>query len=155
MKVELDIFEMGYLLDACIRGSHLRAGTVQRFVDEWYDKFTDREREELFEWTYRLTYDRDFKISPRMCGADKEFVLRYNPDNQYIAHTLYNGKEESVRCYLDKDFSSEGPVYKTKTNTYISPEYIVSVEKVPFSADHDTLLYDAVTNIDMYAKSKY
>ncbi len=27
-EVKLDIFELGYLLDACLRGSHLRSGTI-------------------------------------------------------------------------------------------------------------------------------
>ena len=39
-EVKLDIFELGYLLDACFRGSHLRSGTIGRFVDEWYDILT-------------------------------------------------------------------------------------------------------------------
>ena len=56
-QVSLDIFEMGYLLDTCLRGSHLRSGTIQRFVDEWYELFSELERMRLFEWTIRLTYD--------------------------------------------------------------------------------------------------
>ena len=56
-EVKLDIFELGYLLDACLRGSHLRSGTIGRFVDEWYDILTPTERMQLFEWTIRLTYD--------------------------------------------------------------------------------------------------
>ena len=51
--VSLDIYEIGYLLDACLRGSHQRSGTVKRFVDDWYDLFTEDERMRLFEWTIR------------------------------------------------------------------------------------------------------
>lgn len=39
-EVKLDIFELGYLLDACLRGAHLRSSTIGRFVDEWYDILT-------------------------------------------------------------------------------------------------------------------
>lgn len=34
MKVTLDTHEMFYLLESCLRGSHLRSGTILRFVDE-------------------------------------------------------------------------------------------------------------------------
>lgn len=37
-EVKLDIFELGYLFDACLRGSHLRSVTLGRF--EWYYKST-------------------------------------------------------------------------------------------------------------------
>lgn len=153
MKVNLDIFEMGYLLDSCLRGSHLRASTVERFIDEWYDEFTPGEREQLFEWTYRLTYNRDFKSRSAQCGADREFMLRYNPDNQYIVHTLYDGKEEAVECYLDE--GGDKPMYKTGVNISIHPDYIVSIEKIPFYAEPGSLLWEAVHNVNPYAKETY
>lgn len=57
-QITLDVVELEYLLDTCLRGSHLRSNTVRRFVDEWYDLFTEVERIRLFEWTIRLTYDQ-------------------------------------------------------------------------------------------------
>ena len=47
-EVKLDIFELGYLLDACLRGSHLRSGTIRRFVDEWYDILNPTEANATF-----------------------------------------------------------------------------------------------------------
>lgn len=134
--VSLDIFEMGYLLDACIRGSHLRSDTIRRFVDDWYDLFTEDERMRLFEWTIRLTYDQrwtsngkdykpHFEPCTTCCGHDVEFVHRYHPNNQYQVTTLYEGKKDQHRCFL-----MNGQYYLT-SNQLIAKEYIVSVEHIP------------------------
>ena len=133
--VSLDIFEMGYLLDACIRGSHLRSDTIRRFVDDWYDLYTEDERMRLFEWTIRLTYDQrwtsngkdykpHFEPCTTCCGHDVEFVHRYHPNNQYQVTTLYEGKKEQHRCFL-----MNGQYYLT-SNQLIAKEYIVSVEHI-------------------------
>lgn len=37
MKVDLDIHEMFYLLESCLRGSHLRSTTILKYVDDWYE----------------------------------------------------------------------------------------------------------------------
>lgn len=90
MKVTLDTHEMFYLLESCLRGSHLRSGTILRFVDEWYTLFTPKERSALYDWTLRLVYNGEFKPFSSACGADIVFMPRYNPDNQYLI-TLSNG----------------------------------------------------------------
>lgn len=110
-EVKLDIFELGYLLDACLRGSHLRSGTIRRFVDEWYDILNPTERMQLFEWTIRLTYDErwnskeenykpHFEPDSRCCGEDIMFVHRYHPYNQYKVTIEVDGKEETFDKFL-------------------------------------------------------
>ena len=125
MKVELNIFEMFYLLESCFRGSHLRSGTIGRFVDEWYGLFTPQQRKNLRDWILRDIYNGDFKPRFSCCGDDTIFMARYNPDNQYRVKTLYDGKEE-----IHETFLLDGRYY-TKSNRFIAEEYITSVEKIP------------------------
>lgn len=135
-EVKLDLFELGYLLEACMKGSHLRSGTIRRFVDEWYDLLTPEERIELFEWTIRLTHNRSwerakdphykphFEADSRLCGEDRIFVHRYHPENQYLVTAEFEGKEKQFETFL-----MDGEYY-TGSHTFISPEYIKSVEKI-------------------------
>ena len=125
MKVDLDIFELSYLLNACLRGSHLRSGTIERFVDELFDRLTEQERYNLYEWSLRLTYsyEKEFKPSETCCGADIKFMKRYDPENQYIVTTKYEGKVEKHRAFLMNER------YHIETNRFIADEYIKKVEK--------------------------
>lgn len=125
MKVELDIFEMYYLLESCLRGSHLRSGTIARFVDEWYDLFTPKQRKSLRDWILRDVYYGTFTPKPSCCRNDEKFMARYDPDNQYRVKTLYDGEEEIHEAFL-----LDGRYY-TKSNRFIAEEYITSVEKIP------------------------
>lgn len=125
MKVNLDIFEMFYLLESCFRGSHLRSDTIERFIDEWYDKFTPEERSNLYDWILRDIYNGKFEPNSVLCGADIVFMARYDTDNQYVVKTLYDGKEG-----IHKTFLRDGKYY-TKSDRFIAEEYITSVEKIP------------------------
>lgn len=125
MKVNLDFFEMYYLLESCFRGSHLRSGTIRRFVDEWYDLFTPQQRKNLYDWILRDIYNGDFKPIFSCCGEDVIFMARYDPDNQYRVKTLYDGEEEIHEAFL-----LDGRYY-TKSNRFIAEEYITSVKKIP------------------------
>lgn len=125
MKVGLDIFEIYYLLESCFRGSHLRSGTIRRFVDEWYGLFTPQQRKNLRDWILRDVYYGKFEPKPSCCGEDVAFMARYNPDNQYRVKTLYDGKEG-----IHETFLRDGKYY-TKSNRFIAEEYITSVEKIP------------------------
>lgn len=125
MKVKLDIFEMYYLLESCFRGSHLRSGTIGRFVDEWYGLFTPQQRKNLRDWILRDVYFGKFEPRPSCCGEDEAFMARYDPDNQYRVKTLYDGKEKVHDAFL------RNGSYYTKSDRFISEEYITSVEKIP------------------------
>lgn len=125
--VKLDIFELGYLLDACLKGSHLRSGTIGKFDDEWYDILTPQERMQLFEWTIRLTYDErwnnkeenykpHFEPDSRCCGEDVMFVHRYHPYNQYKVTTEVDGKEDTIDTFM-----LDGRYY-INTRQFIAPE---------------------------------
>ena len=135
-EVKLDIFELGYLLDTCLRGSHLRSGTIRRFVDEWYDILNPKERMQLFEWTIRLTYDDrwncnednykpHFEPDSRCCGEDKMFVHRYHPYNQYKVTIKVDGKDKMFDTFL-----LDGR-YHINSREYISPEDIKDIRHNP------------------------
>lgn len=135
MKVELDFFEMYYLLESCFRGSHLRSGTIRRFVDEWYGLFTPQQRKNLRDWILRDIYNGDFKPNFSCCGEDEIFMARYDPDNQYRVTVLApvekgNGKNVGGIIQEYTAFLRDGKYY-TKSDRYIAEEYITSVEKIP------------------------
>ena len=125
MIVNLDFFEMYYLLESCFRGSHLRSGTIARFVDEWYGLFAPQQRKNLRDWILRDVYYGKFEPMSSCCGEDETFMARYDPDNQYKVKTLYDGEEEIHEAFL-----RDGRYY-TKSNRFIAKEYITSVEKIP------------------------
>lgn len=124
MKVELDIFEMYYLLESCLRGSHLRSGTILRFVDDWYELFTKEQREKLYYDTLRLVYDNNFVPCDSCCGADTVFMARYNPDNQYRV-TVSDGRET-----MTVDSFKMNNKYYVKSNRFCAEEYIKKIEKI-------------------------
>lgn len=121
MKVNLSTHEMYYLLESYLKGSHLRSGTILRFVDEWYNKFTKKEREQLYNWVLRNVYDGEFKERPQLCGADKIFMARYNPDNQYRV-SLINGN--TVEAFKIEDR------YYVLSNRFIDKNCITKVENI-------------------------
>lgn len=124
MKVELDMFEMYYLLESCLRGSHLRSGTILRFVDDWYELFTKEQREKLYYDTLRLVYDNNFVPCDSCCGADTVFMARYNPDNQYRV-TVSDGRET-----MTVDSFKMNNKYYVKSNRFCAEEYIKKIEKI-------------------------
>lgn len=121
MNVNLDKFEMYYLLESCLRGSHLRSDVILRFVDDWYKLFTPDERECLYDWTLRLIYDGEFKPFNTACGADIIFMARFNPDNRYKV-TMIDG--EVVDAFL-----LDGKYY-VKSNRYCPIENTKKIEKI-------------------------
>ena len=124
MKVELDIFEMYYLLESCLRGSHLRSGTILLFVDDWFELFPKEQREKLYYDTLRLIYDNNFIPFTQCCGADTVFMARYNPDNQYRVTVSDGSQTETVDAFL-----LNGKYY-IKSRRFCPKEYIKKIEKI-------------------------
>ena len=124
MKVGLDLFEMSWLLESCLRGSHLRSATVDRFVDEWYGVFNGEERARLYEWMLRLVYEGEFKPMQSMCGADERFMARYNPDNQYVLDAIWSGSRHPIRVF------KLGDLFYVNSTRYVNPKSIIQVHKL-------------------------
>lgn len=81
---------------------------------------TETERIHLFEW---LNKDYNYKQSLETQLDTKIFNARFDPNNQFLVKVIYDGKEEIRRAFLFSD------KYYVGTNTHISEENIVSVEK--------------------------
>lgn len=124
MKVELDMFEMYCLLESCIRGSHLRSGTILRFVDDWYELFTKEQREKLYYDTLRLIYDNNFVQCDSCCGADKIFMARFNPKNQYRVNVSNGIETNTVNAFKMNN------KYYVKSNRFCAEEYVKKIEKI-------------------------
>lgn len=131
MKIDLDKFELGYLLDACARGSHLRQGIWRRCVDEWWAGMTRETREHIFHYTIRDNWECmsgelfGKKISPN-CGFDdfRTFCERFDPSNLYeVSYDDGNGQKGSIEAFRCHDGH-----YHIGHNQFIADEYITNVE---------------------------
>lgn len=134
MKVELDYFEMLYLLESCLRGSHLRSTTVARFSTEFWGKFTEKQRDSLYRFVLTNIYDGKFKPRDSMCGQDVWLMERYNPDNQYEVAVTNGATCENVRAFRH----AEDGKYYIRPSKYIAPEYITKIEKLNFDEEKDS-----------------
>jgi len=129
MLVDLDTHELFYLLDNCLRGSHLRSGTIERFVNEWYFGLSEHQRMNLFEWAVRLSYAWSghgyFEPQSSACGKDIIFMKRYHPENQYKVKLIdEKNKPTTVRA-----FKMDGK-YHIGCGRFCADEYITNIEKV-------------------------
>lgn len=128
MRVDLGFNEMWYLLESCLRGSHLRTSTIERFVDEFYHEFTDDEKCMLRYNALDKIYNWNFSPITSCCGKDVWFMERYDPDNRYKVTVSYNGKTEVFDAFKHKGKDE----YYTGVATAIAPEYVIKVEKVEY-----------------------
>ena len=124
MRVELDFFEMLYLPESCLRGSHLRSTTVERFSGEFWSKFTEKQRNSLYRFVLSHVYDGKFKPMPSMCGADERLMARYDPDNQYEVEALWSDTKRLLRAFKLND------KYYINSTRYVNPSSILNVRKL-------------------------
>jgi hypothetical protein len=123
MIIDLDIFELSWLLESAMRGSHLRASLIKRFVDEVYPKLTPTGRGKLYTWMLRNVYDGSFAPRQACCGADETFMLRYDPDNQYLVMVKEGAENVTVNAY-ERDGE-----YWIGSRRKVNKNYIISVER--------------------------
>ena len=134
MRVNLDFSEMYCLLESCFRGSHLRVSTIYRFVDEFYVWFSPEDRKNLHDWIVRDIYDGKFEPRSQLCGADRVFMARYNPDNQYRVSVREpvrqsNGKNVAAVIWERPVFLLDGKYY-INSKIYIDKGSITSITKI-------------------------
>jgi hypothetical protein len=117
----IDFFELAVLAEACIPPRPIaRAMFWQSLTDKYWAQMTEGERIHLFEWLQKSwVYEESLKEE----SDTQEFHARFNPDNQYIVKTNYDGKEEEHRTY------KMGDDYYTRRNYWITKEFIISIEK--------------------------
>lgn len=134
MRANLDFFEMYCLLESCFRGSHLRTDTIRRFVDEFYVWFSPEERKNLHDWILRDIYDGKFEPRSQLCGADRVFMARYDPDNQYEVTVREpvcpdNGKNVAAVIWEREVFLLDGKYY-INSKTYIDNGSVTRITKI-------------------------
>jgi hypothetical protein len=119
---QIEFFELACLAEACIPPRAIaRAMFWQSLTDKYWYQLTEGERIHLFEWLQKSwVYEESLKKEE----DTQEFHARFDPDNQYMVKTFYEGKEDAHQRAFKM-----GDRYYIKRNTWISEEYIVSVEK--------------------------
>ena len=121
-RFKIDFFEFSFLVEACIPERPIaRAMFWQKVIDEYFYEMDTTERTRLYTWINR-SYSMERALEEGNVDAI-EFNLRYNPDNQYLLATSYNGKTEHYEAY------KKGDRYYIKSNTSIEPQFITSLVK--------------------------
>lgn len=122
-RFNIDFFEFSFLVEACIPPRPIaRSMFWDNVINKYYNVLTNEERVRLYEWINR-NYSMQYSLEKG--NEDCElFNARFNPDNQYIVKTLYNGKEEDYNVFKYKDR------YHTSKNSSILEEYITDIIKI-------------------------
>lgn len=128
-KFKIDFFELMFLAEACIPQRPIaRAMFWHKMIDVYYNQLTPNERERAYDWIKRSIENRS--ESTKNHPDTVLFLKRYNPSNQYLVETEYNGKKEKHETFKN------GERYYTSSKTSIAEEYIVNVEKIPHESDY-------------------
>lgn len=118
---KIDFFELCFLAEACIPPRPIaRSMFWHRMIDVYYDQLSEDERERAFGW---ITKNPSFDLNNEDC---KWFYDRYDPDNQYMVTSNFEGNINEHRTFLH-----DGRYY-TDMRKSINEDYITSVKKVPY-----------------------
>lgn len=122
-RFEIDFFEFSFLVETCIPPRPIaRTMFWHDVINKHYHTLTKDERDRLFEWINRCYSMEDgVKNSNEDCLI---FNARFNPDNQYLIHTNFNGEEKTTEA-----FSWQGRYHTTITSSIVE-DYITKVEKI-------------------------
>jgi len=117
----IDFIELAFLAEACIPPRPIaRTMFWQSLTDKYWHQMSEGERIHLFEW---LQKNWGYKDSLEKEEDTQIFHSRFDPDNQYMVKTNYNGNETEHRVF------KMGERYHIDNRTSLIDEYIVSVEK--------------------------
>jgi len=128
-KFNIDFFELSFLAEACIPPRPIaRAMFWQNLTKRYWEQMTEGERANLFEWIQRNPY---YEESLKKEADTKTFHARFDPDNQYMVTTVYEGKEDTRRAFKVQGGEQDGFTnrYYIGHDTFISEEYITQVTK--------------------------
>jgi len=118
---DIDFFEFSFLVEACAGNRPIaRSMFFDRVIDKYYHVLSQDERNNLFEWINR---SNSFKFDlERGCDSCLLFNARFDKNNQFVVHALFNGEEKVYEAFKFEDR------YYIKKNTFIAEEYITKVE---------------------------
>ena len=122
-RFDIDFFEFSFLVEACIPPRPIaRSMFWDRVINVYYHRLTKDERSRLYEWINKnWSFQRGLEEKNEACLL---FNARYNPENQYLVETEFEGKVETHECFLYNDR------YYTKIDTSIQEKYITLVSKM-------------------------
>ena len=122
LRFDIDFFEFSFLVEACIPPRPIaRAMFWDSVIDKYYHALTPEERERLFEWINKNPFFiQSLEEGNEDCAL---FNARFDPNNQYRANTLFEGREEVKECF---EWHNR---YHTSKSTSIIEKYITSIEK--------------------------
>ena len=124
MKLELDLFELSFLTEACLPPRPIaRTVFFQRVIHEIYHELNDKERANILEWMTRSATDR--------CEDDElyqEFVARYSPETQYVVTCEWKGETIEKEAFL---FNGKYKSGKNRQEQYqiVEPSAIVKTTR--------------------------
>lgn len=116
---KIDFFELSFLAEACIPPRPIaRMSFWHNLINKYYYELNDSQRANLFEWIQR---NSSFDPTNEDCDW---FLKRYDPDNQYMVETDFEGNKSK-----DQAFLMNGTYYISMRKS-INDEYITSVTKI-------------------------
>ena len=111
---KIDFFELLFLAEVCIPPKPIaRSVFFDNLSDKYYHQMSNDERVRFFEF-----------LSPKLNMRNDDcqhFYARFNPKNQYLVKTTYNGKTEEMIVYSFND------KYHISKDSSINEDYIDSV----------------------------
>ena len=117
----IDFFELSFLAETCIPPRPIaRTMFWQNLTNVYWDQMSESERSRLFEW---LNRNPQYPESLEKEEDTKVFHARFDPENQYMVKTNYNGEQKEIRAF------KFGGRYYTGLNTFIFEDYISEVTK--------------------------
>jgi hypothetical protein len=89
-------------------------------TDKYWEQMTEGQRIHLFEWI-QMSWVYEESLEKEV--DTQVFHARFDPHNQYMVKTNYEGKVEEHRAF------KMGDRYYTKRNKWITNEYVLSVQQ--------------------------
>jgi hypothetical protein len=118
---QIDFFELSFLAEACIPPRPIaRAMFWHSLTDKYWEQMTEGQRIHLFEWI-QMSWLYEESLEKEV--DTQVFHARFDPHNQYMVKTNYEGKVEEHRAF------KMGDRYYTKRNKWITKEYVLSVQQ--------------------------
>ena len=125
----IDFFEFAFLAEACIPPRPIaRTAFWQNLTKIYWEQMSEAERAHIFEWLQKNPW---YAESLAKEENTQIFHARFDPDNQYMVTTVYEGEEQTRRAFKRPGPESEGfsNRYYIGHDTFIDEKYIKSVNK--------------------------
>lgn len=121
VKFVVDFFELAFLAEACIPPRPIaRAMFWNNLTYKYWHQMTEGQRAHIFEWLNRNGW---YQESLKEQEDTQIFHARFDPDNQYMVKTNFEGEEKEHRAF------KRGDTYYIGRNTSVNEQYITEVNK--------------------------